>query len=105
MRMLVLALLATAAGATNAAAQRGTFEVGLFPNISYFDTSLRLDQGRAGPGGRLGFFITDHIAVEGEGAWVPLNGAEGVDVSYIPLRAKLALNTQGEHVGLLIGAG
>ena len=106
MRRLVLALLATIAGATNAAAQRGTFEVGLFPHISYFDRSLVITQGRAGPGGRLGYFITDHLAVEAEGAWVPTEGRDGADVSYIPLRAKLALNAQAsEHVGFLIAGG
>jgi outer membrane protein OmpA-like peptidoglycan-associated protein len=106
MRRLVLALLATTAGATQAAAQRGTFEVGLFPNVSYFDRSLVINQGSAGPGGRLGFFITDHLAIEGEGAWVPAEGRGGVDVSYVPLRAKVALNAwTGEHVGFLIAAG
>jgi outer membrane protein OmpA-like peptidoglycan-associated protein len=106
MRRLVLALLATTMGATQAAAQRGTFEVGLFPNISYFDRSLVISQGSAGPGARLGFFITDHLAIEGEGAWVPAEGRGGVDVSYVPLRAKLALNAwAGEYVGFLIAGG
>ena len=43
----------------------------LFPQISYFDRSLVMTQGRAGPGARLGYFFTDHLAIEAEGAWVP----------------------------------
>jgi outer membrane protein OmpA-like peptidoglycan-associated protein len=107
MRRLVLALLATIAGATEAAAQqRGTFELGLFPHVSYFDRSLVINQGRAGPGGRLGFFFTDNLAVEGEAAWVPTDGRAGADVSYIPLRARLMLNTNPSgHVGFFIGGG
>jgi outer membrane protein OmpA-like peptidoglycan-associated protein len=106
MRRLVLAWLVTVAGATQASAQRGTFEVGLFPNVSYFDRSLVVGQGQAGPGGRLGYFITNNLAVEGEGAWVPAEGRDGVRVSYIPFRARLALNTNPiGHIGFLIGAG
>jgi OOP family OmpA-OmpF porin len=88
------------------AQQKGAFEVGLFPQVSYFDRSLIISQGRAGPGARLGYFFTDHLAIEGEGAWVPAEGRDGTDVSYIPLRAKLAYNvTSGEHVGFVFAAG
>ena len=107
MRRLVLSALVTMGVAASAAAQEaGTFEVGLFPHVSYFDRSLVLNQGSAGPGGRLGYFITDHIAVEAEAAWVPTEGRGTVDVSYIPLRAKLALNARaGEHVGFILAGG
>ena len=51
MRRTILALLATVAVVSKASAQhKGAFEVGLFPNISYFDRSLVITQGRAGPG-------------------------------------------------------
>src|SRR5580765_5400715 len=107
MRRRVLSVLATLTAVSPAAAQqRGTFEVGLFPQLSYFDRSLIITQGRAGPGARLGFFFTNPLAVEGEGAWVPAEGAFGVQVSYITLRGKLALNVPaGEHVGFILGAG
>ncbi len=107
MRRLALVLLATVAVVSTASAQRrGAFEVGLFPQISYFDRSLVITQGRAGPGARLGYFFTDHLAIEAEGAWVPAKGRAATDVSYIPLRAKLALNAlAGEHVGFVLGAG
>jgi OOP family OmpA-OmpF porin len=107
MRRIALVLLATIAVVSTASAQRkGAFEVGLFPQISYFDRSLVIVQARTGPGARLGYFFTDHLAIEAEGAWVPAEGKGGVDVSYIPLRAKLALNAPiGEHAGVVFGAG
>jgi len=107
MRRRVLSLLATLAAVSQAAAQQaGTFEVGLFPQVSYFDKTLIMSQGRAGPGARLGYHFTDHLGIEAEGAFVPAEGRAGAQVSYIPLRAKLALNVPaGEHVGLVFGAG
>jgi len=108
MRRLALTLLVTTAAAVSesAAQQAGTFEIGLFPHVSYFDRSLRMEQAKAGPGGRLGLFLTDHLAVEAEGAWVRAGGMEGSDVSYVPLRGKLALNVPaGEHTGFIFAAG
>jgi outer membrane protein OmpA-like peptidoglycan-associated protein len=107
MRRIALVLLATVAVVPMASAQqKGAFEVGLFPQLSYFDRSLVIEQAPAGPGARLGYFFTDHLAIEAEGAWVPAKGRDRVDVSYIPLRAKLALNAMaGEHVGFVLGAG
>jgi outer membrane protein OmpA-like peptidoglycan-associated protein len=107
MRRIALVLLATIAVVPMASAQqKGAFEVGLFPQLSYFDRSLVIEQAKAGPGARLGYFFTDHLAIEAEGAWVPAKGKDRVDLSYIPLRAKLALNAlAGEHVGFVLGAG
>ena len=62
MRRSIVGLMAALSVVSTAAAQqRGTFEVGLFPNISYFDRTLVISQGQAGPGARLGFFFTDHF--------------------------------------------
>jgi outer membrane protein OmpA-like peptidoglycan-associated protein len=107
MRRIALVLLATVAVVPMASAQqKGAFEVGLFPQLSYFDRSLVIEQAKAGPGARLGYFFTDHLAIEAEGAWVPAKGRNRVDVAYLPLRAKLALNARaGEHVGFVLGAG
>ena len=67
---------------------------------------MRLDQAKAGPGGRLGILFSNHFAVEGEGAWVPTHGPNDSDVSYVPLRAKLAYNIKaGEHVGVIFAGG
>lgn len=108
MRKFALVLTAAvAAAASEAQAQRaGTFEVGIFPTIAYFDRTLNLNQARGGPGARLGFFLTDRIAIEAEGSWVPTNAPNDVDVKYMPLHARLVLNfPAGEDVGLLLGAG
>jgi outer membrane protein OmpA-like peptidoglycan-associated protein len=100
---LIVALVAT----TEAHAQRaGTFEVGLFPTIAYFDRTLDLNQATAGPGARIGFFLTDNIAIEAEGSWVPTNAPNNLDVKYMPLHGRLVFNLPaGEHVGLLVGVG
>ena len=107
MRRRVLSLLTMLAAVSPAAAQQaGTFEVGAFANVSYFDKTLRMVQGRTGPGVRLGYFFTNRLALEAEGAWVPAEGANSSDVSYIPLRARLALNLPGgEHYNFVLGAG
>jgi outer membrane protein OmpA-like peptidoglycan-associated protein len=107
MRRRVLSLLTTLAAVSPAAAQQaGSFEVGLFANVGYFDKTLKMVQGRAGPGARLGYFFTNRLALEAEGAWVPAEGANSSHVSYIPLRARLALNVPGgEHYNFVFGAG
>jgi outer membrane protein OmpA-like peptidoglycan-associated protein len=79
--------------------------VGLFPTIAYFDRALRLNQATAGPGGRLGYFFTDRLAVEADWSWVPTDAPNG-EVKYMPLHARLALNfPAGTGVGLILGAG
>ncbi len=107
MRKLALVLIAAMAVPTLSHAQRaGTFEVGVFPTIAYPDRTLDLDNARAGPGARVGFFLTDRIALEAEGSWVPTESDGGLDVKYIPLHARAVFNfPAGEHVGFLIGAG
>src|SRR5262245_55611609 len=108
MRRLTVVCTALAAVTTAAhAQQKGVLEIGAFADVAYFDNSLRFDQPEVGPGGRLGYFFTDHVAVEGEGAWVPGNvGPNGQNVDYIPLRIGLAYNTGSpKGLGALIGAG
>ena len=107
MRKLVLVLAASLGAASQLQAQRaGTFEVGVFPTVAYFDRTLHFNQAKAGPGGRIGFFLTDRIAVEAEGSWVPTNAPNDQDVKYMPLHARVVYNHPvSEHVGLLVGAG
>jgi outer membrane protein OmpA-like peptidoglycan-associated protein len=107
MRKSAFALLASVAVVSQAQGQQaGTVELSVFPNVSYFDKSLRLEQSKAGPGGRLGIFFTNRFAIEGEGAWVPTKGPNDSNVSYIPLRARLAYNVRaGEHVGVILAGG
>jgi outer membrane protein OmpA-like peptidoglycan-associated protein len=107
MRRFGLVLITTLVAASDLSAQRaGTFEVGFFPTIGYFDRSVRLNQATAGPGARLGFFLTDRLEIEADGSWVPTNSSAGLDVKYMPLHARLVMNfPAGDHVGLLLGAG
>jgi OOP family OmpA-OmpF porin len=108
MRKQVFTLAATLALASSAEAQRaGTFEVGLFPNIAYFDNTLRLDQGSAGPGARLGFFITENWLLEAEGAYTPTDAANGeASVAHVPIRGRVAYNIPaGEHTAVIFGLG
>jgi outer membrane protein OmpA-like peptidoglycan-associated protein len=107
MRRFGLVLITALAAASDLPAQRaGTIEVGLFPTIAYFDRSVRLNQATAGPGARLGFFLTDRIAIEADGSWVPTNSSGDLKVKYMPLHARVVMNfPAGEHVGLLLGAG
>jgi outer membrane protein OmpA-like peptidoglycan-associated protein len=107
MRRFVVALIVAFLAASEAQAQTaGTFEVGLFPTIAYFDRTLHLNQATAGPGARIGFFVTDRLAIEAEGSWVPTDAPSDVDVKYMPLHARLVLNfPASEHVGVLIGGG
>jgi outer membrane protein OmpA-like peptidoglycan-associated protein len=107
MRRSGVALAVALVAASDLQAQRaGTIEVGLFPTIAYFDKELHLNQGRAGPGARLGYFLSDRLAVEVEGSWVPTVGRNDTAVKYMPLHARLVLNfPAGEYVGVLLGAG
>ncbi len=108
MRRYALALLATVAASAEAYGQNaGSFELGLFPQLSYWDKSLGLDQGQAGPGARIGYHFTDHFSIEAEGAYVPATReSDDADASYIPIRGRLAYNLHaGEHSGLIFGAG
>lgn len=107
MRMHVLVLAAVIGGVSELAAQRrGTFEIGAFPTIGYYDQTLNLNQARVGPGVRLGYFLTDRIALEAEGSWVPTNAPNDVDVKYMPLHARLAYNfPAGKGVLFHLGGG
>lgn len=101
-----LAILTVALTSPALAQGTGTFEFGLFGQASYFDKSLRFNQAKGGPGARLGFFLSRHIGLEAEGAFVPTGGPNGVRVHYIPIRARAMLNIPaGTHTALLLGAG
>ncbi len=99
--------LALACFASSAAAQAtGTLDLGLFGQASYFDNSLRMDQGRGGPGVRLGIFVVPNIDLEAEGAFVPTDASGGLLVHYIPLRGRVVLNIPtSEHGSFLLGGG
>jgi outer membrane protein OmpA-like peptidoglycan-associated protein len=98
-------LLATVTSSA-ASQQAGAFELGLFAQASYFEESLGFEQGSGGGGIRLGFFPVRHLELEAEGAFVPTEARRGLNVSYIPLRARLLFNLPvGEHGAFLVGGG
>jgi outer membrane protein OmpA-like peptidoglycan-associated protein len=104
LRAVALALVCFASSA--AAQSTGTLDFGLFGQASYFDKSLRMDQGRGGPGVRLGIFVVPNIDLEAEGAFVPTDGSNGQLVHYIPLRGRVVLNIPtSEHGSFLLGGG
>ena len=104
--LLAPALLLAAAATPAASQQAGTFEFGAFVQASYFQESLRFERGSGGGGIRLGFFPVRNLELEAEGAFVPTEGPGGLDVSYLPLRARLLFNMPvGEHGAFLLGGG
>jgi outer membrane protein OmpA-like peptidoglycan-associated protein len=107
MRKLAVVLAAVLGGTSQLYAQeRGTFEIGGFPTIAYFDRTLHLNQASVGPGLRLGYFLTDQIALEADGSWVPTTAPNDVDVKYMPFHARLMYNfISGKGTDFHIGAG
>jgi outer membrane protein OmpA-like peptidoglycan-associated protein len=101
-----LAVILAFTTAPAAAQSAGTLELGAFAQASYFEESIRFDQGSGGGGVLVGFFPARNLELEAEGAFVPTEGREGLNVSYLPLRARLLYNVPvGEHGAFLIGAG
>jgi outer membrane protein OmpA-like peptidoglycan-associated protein len=91
---------------TAAAQGFGTLEVGVFAQASYFDQSLRIDQGGGGLGARVGLFVLPNVNLEAEAAFVPTEGPEGTRVHYIPLRGRVVLNIpSGDAGAFFLGAG
>jgi outer membrane protein OmpA-like peptidoglycan-associated protein len=104
--LLAPALLLAAVTSPASSQQAGTLELGVFAQASYFESSIGFEQGSGGGGVRLGFFPVRYIELEAEGAFVPTEGRGGIDVSYIPLRARLLFNLpMGEHSAFLVGGG
>lgn len=104
----VPALLIVMAAVTSPAAsqQSGAIELGVFAQASYFEESIGFEQGSGGGGIRLGFYPVRHLELEAEGGFVPTEARGGVNVSYIPLRARLLFNLPvGEHGAFLLGGG
>ena len=103
---LLAPALFLAAVTSPAASQQTGVELGVFAQASYFQNSLGFEQGAGGGGIRLGFFPVRHFELEAEGAFVPVEARGGLNLSYIPLRARLLFNQPiGEHGALLLGGG
>jgi len=100
------AVLAATFAPPLAAQRTGTFEVGAFAQATYFDRTLRFDQGQGGGGARLGFFLLPNLNVEADGSFVPTTQGSDTDVNYFPVRAKVVFNVPtSRHTTLLLGGG
>src|SRR5256885_16931860 len=64
----VMAALLLGGAATLEAQHRFQFEMGGFASFTRFDRALLLDN-QIGGGGRLGFWITDWLGIEGDGLY------------------------------------
>jgi len=104
--LFAVTFLLAAVTSPAASQQAGALEFGAFAQVSYFEESLRFDRGSGGGGVRLGFFPVRQLELEAEGAFVPTEGPGGLNVSYIPLRARLLFNLPvGDHGAFLVGGG
>src|SRR2546429_9021154 len=77
----VMAVLLLGGAATLEAQHRFQFEIGGFASFTRFDRALQLDN-QIGGGGRIGFWITDWLGIEGDGLVQrphPKGGGAGTD--------------------------
>src|SRR5438309_10037738 len=77
----VMAVLLLGGAATLEAQHRFQFEMGGFASFTRFDRALQLDN-QIGGGGRLGFWITNWLGIEGDGLYMrphPKGGGAGTD--------------------------
>src|SRR5438552_16563161 len=77
----VMAVLLLGGAATFEAQHRFQFEIGGFASFTRFDRALLLDN-QIGGGGRIGFWITDWLGIEGDGLYQrphPKGGGAGTD--------------------------
>src|SRR2546429_5915734 len=77
----VIAVLLLGGAATLEAQHRFQFEVGGFASFTRFDRALQLDN-QIGGGGRLGFWITNWLGIEGDGLYMrphPKRGGTGTE--------------------------
>src|SRR2546427_10235892 len=75
----VMAVLLLGGAATLEAQHRFQFEIGGFASFTRFDRALQLDN-QIGGGGRLGFWITNWLGIEGDGLYMrphPTGGGAG----------------------------
>ncbi len=104
--LLASAFFLAAVTSPAASQQSGAIELGVFAQASYFEESIGFEQGSGGGGVRLGFYPVRHLELEAEGGFVPTEARGGLNVSYIPLRARLLFNFPvGEHGAFLLGGG
>jgi len=102
----VIAVLLLGGAATTLEAQhRFQFEVGGFASFTRFDRAFLLDN-QIGGGGRLGFWITDWLGIEGDGLYMrphPKGGGTGTDFPVWFGSGSLVLNFGSEKSFYILG--
>ncbi|MGH9258549.1 MAG: OmpA family protein [Acidimicrobiales bacterium] len=103
--VLVAAAVIGAALARPAQAQNsGTIDLGALARYSVYDEDLNLDDAW-GPGGRLGYYFSDHWAIEADAGFTATQaGAASVDHTLAHVRLIRSVGL-GKRFDLLLGAG
>src|SRR2546422_6454753 len=94
----VMAVLLLGGAATLEAQHRFQFEIGGFASFTRFDRALQLDN-QIGGGGRLGFWITNWLGIEGDGLYMrphPTGGGAGTDFPVWFASGSIVLNFGSE---------
>src|SRR6266568_2383295 len=93
-------------GAASLSAQHAhQFEIGGFASYTRFDRAFLLDN-QIGGGGRLGFWITDWLGIEGDGLYMrpkPVGGGSGTNFPVWFASGSLVLNFGSERSFYLLG--
>ncbi len=108
------------AAAPVAAQHKGTVEIGGFGRYTGYPDSYKVegpDDNRLGAGGRLGYFLSDHLALELDGSWNPTDleanqpnipsttGAKSRPLMYNPWNLRGVYNFGSGSVRPMLGVG
>ena len=90
--LIVVAGLLLGVATTVSAQERGTFDIGAFARYTMPDNTLGLESAFGG-GARLGVFIANNVAIEGQYSYATAAMKDGSgDATLVPLYARLALH-------------
>src|SRR5205807_2551897 len=101
----VMAVLLLGGAATLEAQHRFQFEIGGFASFTRFDRAVLLDN-QIGGGGRIGFWITDWLGIEGDGLVQrphPKGGGAGTDFPVWFASGSIVLNFGSEKSFYILG--
>src|SRR5256884_4301737 len=101
----VIGVLLLGGAATLSAQHAHQFEIGGFGTFTRFDRAFLLDN-QMGGGGRLGFWITDWLGIEGDGLYMrphPKGGGTGTDFPVWFASGSLVLNFGSEKSFYVLG--
>ncbi len=101
----VIAVLLLGGAATLEAQHRFQFEIGGFASFTRFDRAFQLDN-QIGGGGRIGFWITNWLGIEGDGLYMrphATGGGAGTDFPVWIASGSLVLNFGSEKSFYILG--